>query len=166
DDGAFPGHQGGQGLHLVEIHFGMIADASLVGAAYSVMLHPIPLEYPEIPLVVGDGKRDLGFAPAGSQQLPIILLDSQKVRSPVHAIVYRAERGEFRGRLDHGAFPDNLCAPEGAFSYYTTCPPETAIPPFQPENGRAREPSRYKQTVSGRICAREEPEKSATFCFT
>jgi len=41
DDGRLPGHQGGEGPHLVEVDLGMVAEAALHGAAGVVVLHAV-----------------------------------------------------------------------------------------------------------------------------
>ena len=45
DDGALPGHPGGQRLAVVEIDVGVVADAALAGAARVVVDDPIALEH-------------------------------------------------------------------------------------------------------------------------
>src|SRR6185295_18607952 len=53
---AFPGHPGGERLHLVEGHLGMEADASLGGPARYVVLHAVALD--DLPGAVVHLERD------------------------------------------------------------------------------------------------------------
>jgi hypothetical protein len=46
-----PGHQGGEGAHLVEIRGGVVADPALVGAPGAVVLHPVAAGHDQVAVV-------------------------------------------------------------------------------------------------------------------
>ena len=67
-DGGFPGHERGQGAHLVRVDFVVIAQAPLHRPAGTVVLHAVADKGRDFAVVALEGHLDLEFALGNQQQ--------------------------------------------------------------------------------------------------
>ena len=70
DDGALPGHPGGEGADFVERDVGAVADAALAGAAGDGVLDAVAGEDFDVAVVHGDGDVDDDFAGGVAEDFP------------------------------------------------------------------------------------------------
>ena len=89
--GRFPGHQRGQGPHLVQVRRGMIPHAPFVWPAGAVVLNPVPAEHLNSPIVHPNWDLYLKLAPGPPQHISEATGQIEPFGSPVKKEVHLFE---------------------------------------------------------------------------
>ena len=97
DQSGLPSHERGQGPHLFEVGFRMVADPAFVGAAGGVMLHSGAAEHLYLAVIHSDRHLHQQFSPGPPQHLPQAIVQVQSVGGIVEKEVNLIENTLLRG---------------------------------------------------------------------